>query len=87
MSYVLEWIPGGLLALPVLLVAPPLAMVAVLILLLVAVALIVALAGTIAAAPYLLLRSVRSHRAQHVPDRRTVEPMRRRLEPVPSKQI
>ena len=87
MSYSLEWIPVALVALIVLLLAPPLAMVAVVIVLLFALASLLALAATIAAAPYLLFRSVRSRRAHHAADRRNTAPLRRVLKPVPSRQM
>ena len=59
MSYGLEWIPAGLVALVALLCVPPVAMVAVVVVLLAVVLALVALAGATLAAPYLLVRSVR----------------------------
>jgi membrane protein implicated in regulation of membrane protease activity len=84
MSYSPEWIPGALLVLIALLVAPPLAMIAFAILVLVVLALLLALAGAIAATPFLLFRSASSRWVEHVADRRTPEPTSRGLKPLPS---
>jgi hypothetical protein len=65
MNYRIEWTAGPLFLGAVLLpfIAPPFAMVLVLLVALAALAAVVALAGAVVASPYLLVRSVRRHRA------------------------
>jgi hypothetical protein len=66
MSYGLEWIPSGLVALVALLCVPPVAMVAVVVVLLAVLVALAALIGAILATPYLLVRSFRRHHPSDV---------------------
>jgi membrane protein implicated in regulation of membrane protease activity len=87
MSYSPEWILAGFVTLVAFLCAPPLALIAFGVLVLVALGALLALAATIAASPYLLLRSVRRRWAQSHADRRHAESTSRRLSPMQGERM
>jgi hypothetical protein len=66
MSYALEWIPAGLVAVVALLCVPPVAMAAVVVVLLAVLLALAALVGAILATPYLLVRSFRRRHPRDV---------------------